>query len=106
MTTKIETRAVQVGVIGIDTGRLILCDPCYVEEAKAVVNAMEERSEFPSYASLGGHGGYRGAIVTTGRGDGIFPVIAHVRKDADGYEQVVRVEVTFITESGEVAHRA
>jgi hypothetical protein len=67
-----------VGDIAIDTGRLIMCDPCRAEEVAAQANESDEQGAH-QYTKVFGEKLVMGVGVNvpTGLGDGIYPVIAH-----------------------------
>ena len=87
---------VEVGAVGVDTGTVMIADPCYAEDmAKQVIVAYEARENFADTTEWGFHGrekdGVAGVISTTGIGDGCFPV--YVKRDAEG--NVVALMIDF-----------
>lgn len=103
-----KTKRVQIGTVGIDAGMLYLGDPCYVIDAglgkkpwgeflddtyksqpdgsNALWWSVEGTLPNPAYKFTAGH------VVTTGWGDGEYPVEVTLNKDG----RVASVTVTFI----------
>jgi hypothetical protein len=96
-----EIRA-QIGICGVDAGCLMLMDPCYVENsfdyARDVMGHCEDRYEdgTPSRHTQIGQGD--GVIVSTGFGDGCYPVFGTFRYHSFGGWRVAKVEVQFLFE--------
>lgn len=105
----------QIGVVGVDSGQLIISDPCYLSNWKDnEFDAPSEPSDM-SYSNackitlnskdLGGeilfskgHSG-QAVVFCPGFGDGVYPVIAHY-KDYGTKEQpdvrIKKVEILLI----------
>jgi hypothetical protein len=97
----------QVGLIGVDAGVCWIGDPRYILHAKPAPKAigkdwgefcgnLEEGGEFPGTKQFNfdlGHAGL-GVVVSTGWGDGVYPVYATF--DDDG--RVASVTVEFLAE--------
>lgn len=70
-----ETSLMKVGVVGVDSGRIMLLDPCY--EGKVRINeiatdiGIADVRHVESAVNLG-------IVAQTGVGDGLFPVIAEI----------------------------
>lgn len=70
-----ETSLMKVGVVGVDSGRIMLLDPCY--EGKVRINdvvtdlGIADVRHVESAVNLG-------IVAPTGVGDGLFPVIAEI----------------------------
>jgi hypothetical protein len=71
-----------IGDVGVDTGTVMICDPCNAEEIKDQLDVID--------AGLG-------VLVKSGDGDGIYPVFAR-------YENGVTAEVRIMFVEGEVPH--
>jgi hypothetical protein len=86
--SKTETK--QIGVVGVDSGTMLLGDPCYwlsdKDYEKEVVHPNFDKSRQICYDL--GHAG-KGVIVSSGYGDGCYPVIA---KFQDGRVKEVTVK--------------
>ena len=78
----------QVGIIGVDSGRCWVGDPCYANSADD-----DYPDEPTQYRFDAGHPG-AGVCVPTGCGDGIYPVF--VKRTDEG--QVAAVTVQFIAD--------
>ena len=89
----------KVGVIGVDAGLCWLGDPCYIlgDEASHRVRswdrfcdelAEEERDGVTQWQTELGRDGL-GVTVSTGYGDGEYPVF--IRRNADGIISAVKV---------------
>jgi len=80
----------QIGICGVDSGTLLLGDPCYwmseKDYDKEVVDSNFDRSRQVNYDL--GHAG-KGVVVSTGYGDGCYPVYAKIK---DGRVKEVRIK--------------
>ena len=88
----VKLRKVHIGVIGVDTGRVILGDPGYIlprsdlsiglgnEQLKGTDHQLEFKPGVPGLA----------VVLESGDGDGLYPVTALV--DQDGVIHQVIVE--------------
>jgi hypothetical protein len=104
---------VQIGVVGVDTGQLMLCDPSYVDGEwvnEEFVPGLSGAKEAFSYNAAcqktlaqpfndgqlnfkRGHAGVA-VVTTTGLGDGLYPVYARFEKSEWG-RRVVELRVSF-----------
>ena len=115
MKQKIETKyGTLVGVCGVDSGQIMLTDPCYVKD---FVDEMNEggdfdaslepnsRDEYPytyngacsatcSDEMVGQLGACQGVVVSTGWGDGLYPV--YVTYSEDG--RIATATISFLGE--------
>ena len=80
MNKKIITKT--IGHIGVDSGQMLLVDPCYIEYPKQ----LKDRRY--SVDSLG-------AICETGWGDGLYPVEVDICKKTN---RICSMKITFIDE--------
>jgi hypothetical protein len=82
----------RIGIVGVDTGTVLLSDPCSVQAGFDVDPLWEglglKDSLQVNYEK--GHPG-RAVIVSNFGGDGMFPVF--IRKDAEG--MVVEMKIVF-----------
>lgn len=91
----------QIGTCGVDAGCLIIIDPCYLKYlpptksdedwlkfCKDVLGPTALSSKSAGQISYGGGG----VIVSSGHGDGVYPVYAHY--DEDGC--ITKVEIVFM----------
>ena len=101
MKSKLPRRKL-IGEIGVDAGLCWIGDPCYILHASPQPKAIgEDWSEFCDLINDGtyptakqfnydlGHPGL-GVVVSTGYGDGVYPVYAQL--NADGRIATVTVE--------------
>jgi len=98
---------VKIGMIGVDAGLVWIGDPCYVLHSKTLPKAIgkswfefcEGLSEkFPTMKSFNydlGHEGL-GVCVSSGRGDGTYPVYALVGEEGDWGKRIKKVWINFI----------
>lgn len=113
-----DPERILVGRIGVDTGRIILCDPSYIPEQHLVervhgrtpeqLRAISEAQTRDDAAALNLAdylfyqipflAGREGAavVVYSGLGDGFYPVYATVMEIENWGERVVRLEVDFL----------
>lgn len=80
----------QIGVVGVDSGTLLLGDPCYwlddKDYDKEICHPNFNRARQVNYDL--GHAG-KGVIVSSGYGDGSYPVFATIQ---DGRVKEVTVK--------------
>ena len=80
----------KVGYIGVDSGQVMLIDPCYIKndfesefKAKPGLNYAGACEVTLSSEGYGNFGGVEMAFATrTAHGDGVYPV--YVKRDANG----------------------
>jgi Protein of unknown function (DUF4241) len=104
MTIKRDIRK-QIGEIGVDAGLCWIGDPCYILHAdpkpKAIgkdwdqfCDILHADNEYPTCKQFNydlGHAGL-GVVVSTGYGDGVYPVFAEFNDEG----RVAKVWVEFI----------
>lgn len=104
MKTKRNTRE-RIGVIGVDAGLCWLGDPCYIlhadpkpatigqdwEEFCDILEADDGDRTYTQFDYNLGHPGL-GVVVSTGYGDGVYPVYVEFNEDG----RVAKVCVEFI----------
>lgn len=100
-----------IGEVGVDSGQVIITDPCYIDNEWEESSFDDESDQTPtheySYAGAcqatltkdqGGQLNYRlghagaGVVVSSGYGDGLYPVFASY--GADG--RIHKLEIIFI----------
>jgi len=100
-----------VGRVGVDSGQIIITDPCYLKDFKSddydqeLIEAFQEDEKFPySYNGVCaktmmdepvGEVGNRaqGVASNSGFGDGTYPVFAHIEGG-----RVQKLEIVFFEE--------
>jgi len=107
MNTTSKTTTRLVGHIGIDAGLCWIGDPCYVLPDDATSNPGPNWGKFcdqlgndpgPTMKSFPfplGHEGL-GVCVSTGYGDGLYPVTVEIAEDEEMGTRIKSVTVTFI----------
>ena len=87
-----------VGYCGVDSGQLILCDPCYLlntesQDLETMYNNIIEVTCKDKFAGQFGSPTHQhvGVAVSTGWGDGWYPVMVH----RDSHGRIMRVAVEF-----------
>lgn len=93
----------EIGEFSVDSGQLLLVDPCYLNEwvddgddvdfnkfgEFSYDGACSETSSEKGYGQLGG---LNALVVSTGYGDGVYPVYA--KKNEDG--RISEIKIVFI----------
>lgn len=99
----------QVGTIGVDAGLCWVGDPCYVvakdcdqqfESWSEFCDKLDENKTYPRTKSFPyklGHEGL-GVVVSTGFGDGRYPVFVRYKDMGAWGRRVAEVKVVFIDE--------
>ncbi len=97
-----KKRRVLVGKIGVDAGLVWIGDPCYILHKDKLPKSLgKDWGEFcdalhgndnvlKSFPYDMGHEGL-GVCVSSGYGDGEYPVYAEIRDEGDGWGERVRV---------------
>lgn len=111
---------IKIGVVGVDSGTLLLTDPAYlqkppeipsydelvgIKKSKRVIPTTGKRKAPKEWTPVmraqtsqvlykRGHKG-AGVITRTGFGDGLYPVFAKV-KEFDGDKRIAEVKVKFV----------
>ena len=101
-------KKVKIGTAGVDSGQLMVSDPCYVKDF--INNEFNTKTKKLDYSysyngactqtcineNQGGElGNGLGVVFSTGIGDGSYPVYAYLG-EIDGFgERVLKVEIDF-----------
>lgn len=98
----------KIGVVGVDSGQLIITDPCYVDDWEGTEFISKEpykqKEEYPysydgacqatlSPASAGQLRNDAGVAFSTGYGDGVYPVYATYNSEG----RIMSVTVEFMS---------
>ena len=85
---------IHIGDIAIDSGRLVMVDPCRIQEVADTANAALDvvciRKDFSPTVNMG-----IGVVLPTGLGDGIYPVIAHYETHKQFGRRIMGLTVLF-----------
>ena len=105
---KVTTEIIELGRIGVDSGTMMLCDPCYIfqdEKTKSAtwsdfidrmnLNGMDGNKK-GCVLSLNDHDFANGSVFSTGFGDGSYPVKIEVGDFGKWGKRVVSAKITFI----------
>ena len=97
---------IYLGKCGVDSGRLLITDPCYIDKVQKIVD--ESKDEIlaickDDYQSLDfKHGEGLGVTFASGYGDGLYSVYGYKNKDG----RIIKVEIIMgehmINNKGEV----
>jgi len=77
-----------LGWVSVDSGTVIITDPCYVDEGFSYDDMHKAWGDFKQNAIKGPEG--LGVVVQTAWGDGSYPVYAEIQGD-----RVMRVTIEF-----------
>ena len=94
-TTTATDQWVYLGLCGVDSGQLLICDPCYVDKGidyEGVCRVVAEGggqidADYP-----------KGVVFSSGKGDGCYDVVGKL--DDSGTLVEVRILLTNPSESG------
>lgn len=92
MDENYESKWERVGEVGVDSGHLILIDPCYIIKDKPYDEfcAIMEKAKWPKTMA------HKGGIVTsTGFGDGSYDVFAKVTDYKEMGKRVTEIRIVF-----------
>lgn len=106
-------RRVKIGVVGVDSGQLVVCDPAYIRgygnqrelnDYEALVHRVDEanpsEARVPRFAQLRydmGHDGL-GVVFDSGLGDGEYEVWATIGDLPDWGERIKKVEIVLVAD--------
>ena len=101
-----------IGHIGVDAGLCWIGDPCYVlpddgsqrenvQDWDEFCNIMAGHQHVSFDYSMGHEG--LGVCVSTGYGDGYYPVVAEIIDDPDWGRRIKSVTITFIKDDEEAS---
>lgn len=86
-------RRVQIGKVGVDSGQLMVCDPCYIDSewGSDEFNYKTVCGKTNPDAQLNYKMGHPGVAVAFdfGYGDGVYPVYATI----NGEGRIIKVEI-------------
>ncbi len=88
----------QIGVVGVDSGTLIILDPGNIEDnfeswdeglCDKVISLTDNEKQAGQFNYKRGHAGLA-VVFNSGMGDGIYPVYAHYLGD-----KITKIEIVF-----------
>jgi len=91
----------KIGVCDVDSGQLMILDPCYLVGRADMTTPEYYKDIFccddppVQLKHPAGHDGM-GVRFDTEIGDGTYPVYAHYKKYADGTQKLLRIEVEIL----------
>jgi len=105
-------RTVKIGVVGVDSGQLLICDPCYIDHegegtelndydhmlelrAKTGGGDLNKAAHFLQLNYDKGHKGL-GVVFDSGLGDGVYAVVATIGEVPGAGERVKKVEIILV----------
>lgn len=84
-----------IGQVGVDTARLLIIDPCYLDQLPDDADIGPDEYNFSKQLNFpAGHSGL-GVVVSTGWGDGTYEVEAETFQDDDGFTRVRKITIQF-----------
>ena len=101
----VSNRRVQIGVVRVDSGQLLLCDPCYRQPENPRFRELNDSEMFGKRTWTGlhhqlrfddGHAGL-GIVFESGYGDGLYAVYATIDRGIGGQMRIKKVEIELIT---------
>ena len=101
MKTKRHSSRVQIGVVGVDSARLVITDPTYIKDqwTPELVEKCWNLTPPPMLASQlkykAGHDGL-GVVFLAGLGDGVYPVFAEYEDAGPFGRRIARVTVELL----------
>jgi len=69
-----------IGYVAVDSGTLMIVDPCYVLDGGKYKKVMKMDLDKKNTLVVSGVGG-TATVFRTAFGDGVYPVVAHYHKD-------------------------
>lgn len=88
----------QIGVVGVDSGTLIILDPGYIEGnfekwddglCDKIISLVDNNAQSGQMNYEKGHEGLA-VVFASGQGDGLYPVYAHYSGD-----RITKIEIVF-----------
>ena len=105
-----DEKWIKLGVVGVDSGQLMLCDPIYIDSQWKKDDDFKNPKTNFSYGACGkitlnsqggqlnfelGHAGV-GVVFSSGLGDGIYEVFGKVKNLPDWGERLTEIKVVLI----------
>ena len=99
MTNKIATSKI-IGKCGVDSGQLLIIDPCYLNkwkdgevdfDKKKYLNDYDEACKITCGKNAGGEHSKLGVVLSSGYGDGVYPIKAFYNEKGI----IIKIEIDF-----------
>lgn len=99
-----KTKWLELGVVGVDSGQLLIVDPCYLNEHKQVSSyeGILKTRGFPDKMNYAvqlkydlGHDGL-GVVFNSGLGDGVYKVYGKMKNCGKLGKRMVEVKIVLI----------
>jgi hypothetical protein len=111
---KSKDKRIKIGLVGVDSGQLVICDPCYIDHdgGQSELNDYEymidklaktgdgDLNKSDDYLQLNydiGHAGL-GVLFRSGLGDGVYEVYATIGEVVGWGKRIKKVEVILVGE--------
>jgi hypothetical protein len=116
MTTTNHSTKILIGHVGVDSGQLMVCDPCYITGEFASDEFQPDKpndaGKYPftyngacgatlSDERAGQLGIADGVAFSSGLGDGVYPVYATIVDDEFWGKRIAKVEIVMMDEGDE-----
>jgi hypothetical protein len=89
----------KIGEVGVDSGTLMIIDPCYIDDAESAERLSSDRiQDLVDEVQAGTVAGGLGLIFRSGLGDGIYEVFATYTNNTIFGERIAKVEIILIEE--------
>jgi hypothetical protein len=94
-----KTTKVKIGSCGVDSGQLLIIDPCYLSNWKDGEFPSKDGNDYNAVSELtigNKFGEHKGGVVSeTGYGDGRYPVIATIADEGKWGKRIKKIEIKF-----------
>jgi len=81
---------IYLGKCGVDSGRLLITDPCYIDKVQKIVDESFDKIYEDDYQSLNFKNGEGlGVTFSSGYGDGLYSIYGYKNKD----DRIIKVEI-------------
>jgi hypothetical protein len=100
---KSKDRRIKIGTVGVDSGTLLICDPCYIHGDNKIMDEITELmfnqdQHTEKYVQLNHNAlcSGKGVAFQSGLGDGSYDVFATIGKVPGWGERIKKVEIVLI----------
>jgi hypothetical protein len=105
MSPERRSKRIQIGVVGVDSARLVITDPSYIKSqwSAELIDRCWDLTPPPLLAGQltypAGHDGL-GVVFVAGLGDGVYPVFAEYEDAGPFGRRIARVTVELLPRPG------